>query len=139
MNSNQGKRGGYKGKQGSGGGSKYQGGKHQGGYKGKGDGKYQSGGGGKYTTSNSSKYEEQFIDKSSISKVNVTTVDVDKLPVVKNNPTNQYLSENKLPGKTGDKIILTANYFPLVLPKGPFFQYSIHFKPKVRKKFDQKV
>eukprot|EP01080_Neovahlkampfia_damariscottae_P008147 gene8147-12608_t len=71
------------------------------------------------------------IDKSSLTKVKVTSVDVNKLAVIKNIPTNQFLCESKQPGKTGEPTTLKANYFPLSLPKGPFFQYSVHFKPEV--------
>jgi hypothetical protein len=74
------------------------------------------------------------VEKSTITKIKVQSVDISKLKKIENVPKNEFLSESKTPGKTGKPVTLVSNYFPLSLPKGPFFQYSVHFQPKVLKK-----
>jgi hypothetical protein len=71
------------------------------------------------------------VEKSTITKIKVQSVDISKLKKIENVPKNEFLSESKTPGKTGKPVTLVSNYFPLSLPKGPFFQYSVHFQPKV--------
>jgi hypothetical protein len=71
------------------------------------------------------------VEKSTITKIKVQSVDISKLKKIENVAKNEFLSESKAPGKTGKPVTLVSNYFPLSLPKGPFFQYVVHFQPKV--------